>query len=289
LLRKEKPDLVLIGKTYQFSLATYLACILLGIAYVVRYDWLCPTYPKDEPCSFSDRFRCADCVEKTSGMRIPMIAKIAASFYFVPLFQLKRILWNRSQKVLVTSDFYKTFVESFGVKSDKIEIIPPKSELKADIGVVKELERRYKSDGKLILLYVGRLEPEKGVELLLDASENLKEEKIKLLIAGTGRLVQLVKDAIKKNGRIVYLGLVPHGDLGSYYAIADLVVIPSVVPESGALVVEEAISMEKPVIGFKQGATKQVLGSYGKGILVDEINAIALSTAIKGFLKGREI
>lgn len=288
-LRKNKPELVVIGGTFQFSLAIYFACILLRIPYVVRYDWFCPTNPKDELCSLRDRFKCAWCIEKITGIKIPLIGKIAAGLYFVPLFLLKRIFWNRAEKVLVVSGFYREVAKSFGVRPEKIAVIPPKSELKLDSKVIEELKRRYKSQGEFVLLYVGRLEPEKGVEVLLDAFKEVEEEKVKLLIAGTGRLVHLVNDAMKKDKRITYLGLVPHEQIGNYYAIADSAIVPSIVPEGHPVVVEEAMSLNKTIIGSNMGGLGEILKTYERGILVEERRGEAFAEKIRKIMKEMEL
>jgi len=285
ILLKEKPDLVVVGKTYQFSLALYLACSLLKIPYVVRYDWLCPTNPKPEICSFRDRLRCANCVEKITGLKIPLVAKIASSVYFMILFSLKKIFWNKSKGFFVVSDFYKRVAVSFGVKSSIIDVIPPETEIKIDPNVVEDLKNTYKPNGEKVILYVGRLEPEKGVNILLDAFKNIKRSDVKLLMAGTGRLKDIVEVASRKDDRIVYLGLVPHDQLGNYYAIADLVVVPSIVPEGYGLVVKEAMSLNKPIIGFEMGALIEILKDYDRGYLVKEVSAEALSKTIDRVLK----
>jgi UDP-N-acetylglucosamine:(glucosyl)LPS alpha-1,2-N-acetylglucosaminyltransferase len=71
-----------------------------------------------------------------------------------------------------------------------------------------------------------------------------------------GRLDHLVEEAVKNDRRIIYIGMAPHEQVRKYYAIADLVVIPSIVPEGLPVVAEEAISLNKPILGFNIGALK---------------------------------
>ena len=94
----------------------------------------------------------------------------------------------------------------------------------------------------------------------------------------------MVEGAAKRNRNITYIGLVPHEQIGNYYAIADLVVIPSIVPEGYGLVAEEAMSLDKTVIGFKIGV-KGILKNYEKGILVEEISAETLAEKVRSVVK----
>jgi glycosyltransferase involved in cell wall biosynthesis len=286
LLKFEKPDLVLIGKTYQFSLAIYVACRVLHIPYIIRYDWTCPSYPKEEPCTIRNAFDCPDCIEKFMGVKVPKLVKRMAPFYLVPLFFLKRYFWNKSKLVSVVSEHYKPIIEAFGVNPNKIEIASPKSTLHVDGNEVQRLRFLYKKENECIILFVGRIESEKGILLLLEALEHplLQTKKFKLIIVGTGNLTPAVLSAAQNDKRILYIGVVPHFQVGNYYAISDLVVIPSVVPESYGLVAIEAVSMDKPVIGFNIGGLKETLTNCRRGILVEGISAENLAMEIKNFI-----
>jgi glycosyltransferase involved in cell wall biosynthesis len=286
LLKAEKPDIVVIGKTYQFSFALYIACLVLDLPYIVRYDWTCPAYPKEEPCTIGNAFDCPDCIETIMGIKIPNLFKRSAPFYFVPLFFLKRYFWNKSTKVSVVSEHYKPRIESFGVHPDKIEINPPKSTLLFDENEIQRLTLLYKKENECILLFVGRIELEKGILLLLDALAQpiLQKDHFKILIVGTGSQAPVVAMASQRDERIVYVGAIPHSKVGNYYAIADLVVIPSIVPESYGLVATEAMSLNKPVIGFNFGGLKEILSNYKDGILVKEISDESFAREICHFI-----
>jgi glycosyltransferase involved in cell wall biosynthesis len=219
-------------------------------------------------------------------IKVPKPIKKIAPFYLVPLFFLKRYFWNKSILVSVVSEHYKQIIESFGVNSNKIEIAPPKSTLQTDGTEIQRLAFLYKKGNECIILFVGRIELEKGILLLLKALEDplLQKKDFKLLIVGTGNLTPAVLSAAQNDKRIIYVGVVPHSEVGNYYTISDLVVIPSVVPESYGLVAVEAISMNKPVIGFNIGGLKETLTNCRRGILVEGISAENLAMEIKNFI-----
>ena len=287
-LVKEKPDIVIIGKTYQMSFSPFLAALILRIPYVIRYDWLCPTNPKPDLCSLKDRFKCAKCIQERTHKRIPKLAQLLSGPYFILLSLLKSYFWNRAYKILAVSKFHKRLMESFGIKSDKIEVVPEMISLvEAVPEIVKELEEKYEHDTSFIILYVGRLEPEKGLSILIEAFRDLYNEdpSFKLLVVGTGRLTRLIKEESNKNQNVIYVGQIPHDQIGNYYAISDVVVIPSIVPEGHPLVAEEALLMKKPIIGFDLGSLPEIIHDSTKGKLVKEIDSKALANAIFSFRK----
>jgi glycosyltransferase involved in cell wall biosynthesis len=172
---------------------------------------------------------------------------------------------------------------SFGIKSDKIEIVPEMiSQVEVVPETIRELEEKYKPNNSFIILYVGRLEPEKGLSILIKAFRDLSKEdpSFKLVVVGTGRLARLIEEESKKNQNVIYIGQISHEQIGNYYAISDVVVIPSIVPEGHPLVAEEALLMKKPVIGFDLGSLPEIINTSTKGKLVKEIDSKALANAI---------
>jgi glycosyltransferase involved in cell wall biosynthesis len=133
--------------------------------------------------------------------------------------------------------------------------------------------RRHAGGGDgFFLLFVGRLEREKGVEVLLDAWRRAGlGEDATLALAGTGPLVQSAEDA----GPDVHaLGFVPYDHLPSLYAAADALVLPSVptatFKEPWGLVVNEAMHQSTPVI-----ATNAV-GAAAGGLVQDGVNGVVV-------------
>ncbi|MCK5038834.1 MAG: glycosyltransferase family 4 protein [Thermoplasmata archaeon] len=281
-LKRIKPDIIVIGKTYQLSLAPMIAARFLRIPYIVRYDWLCPTNPKPELCTLKDRLNCAQCIEEISKQPIPKIGKILSGFFFVPMSMLKGYLWNRAEGALAVSEFHKQLMISFGIRDDFIEILPNVMSLDSDLDVIQELKEKYDTKDHFTILYVGRLEPEKGIEILMEAFDIVKKEhdKIKLLIAGSGRLSELAKDKSAKDPKMTFLGRVPHEELGNYYSICDIVAIPSIVPEGHPIVAEEAMSLGKIIIGFDMGGLEGIFRERSEHIAVKEISAEGLAEGI---------
>lgn len=88
-----------------------------------------------------------------------------------------------------------------------------------------ELKRKYGLErNKKYILYVGRLEPLKGIELLIETTKELRKIiNIELLVAGKG----ISSKKLKSYDFINYLGKIPNKKMNEVYNIADLFVLPS--------------------------------------------------------------
>lgn len=126
------------------------------------------------------------------------------------------------------------------------------------------------SDTEFTLLYIGRLSPRKGLELLLWSLLELSEE-TKLLIGGTGRHRERLEDLTSNLGleeQVEFLGFVPREELPSLYRSADVFVLPSTY-EGFGLVVLEAMACGTPVVGTQVGGVPDIITDTVDGFLVD--------------------
>lgn len=114
--------------------------------------------------------------------------------------------------------------------------------------------------------FLGRVTAEKGADVLAAAVDRLAQEgrEVRLVIAGEARFAAAddpAEPALARLGdRVEHLGWVaPEELLGR----VDLLVVPSVVPESFGLVVAEALAARCPVVITAVGALPEVLGPVG--------------------------
>ena len=113
-----------------------------------------------------------------------------------------------------------------------------------------ELRRKYGlPEDAFIILYCGRLSPEKGSIELLKAYELVRHPKKALVLVGDGSLRQEMQDFVENHNleSIYFMGFQNRNDLGNYYALADILVLPSN-KETWGLVVNEALSFSLPVV-----------------------------------------
>ncbi len=130
-------------------------------------------------------------------------------------------------------------------------------------------------------VFAGRLEPEKGVQVLLDAWDQRLVSGHRLVIAGSGRLADHVARAARRDPTIEYAGLLPRQALRDLIARCTAVVVPSLWDEPFGLGVIEAFAAGKQAVVSTKGALPE-LAALGPGIVSrphpDEL-ARALATA----------
>ena len=130
------------------------------------------------------------------------------------------------------------------------------------------------------ILFVGRLDPEKGVDVLLQAVEGVLKAHpgAKLLIAGTGKLEETLKQQARGIAHAVhFLGYV--ADPGPLYHTAEVVVVPSLYEPFGLVALEGMVG-GRPVVASATGGLAEIVTSEQDGLLVPAGDAHELEEAI---------
>jgi glycosyltransferase involved in cell wall biosynthesis len=140
--------------------------------------------------------------------------------------------------------------------------------------------------GTIVVGTVGRLEPRKGTDTLLDAVAALRDEHphVALVVVGEGPLrAELVARAARLGigSRVQFLG--DRADVDEVLAALDLFVLPSRTEGmSNALL--EAMAMALPVVATAVGGTPEVLADGRSGLLVPADDPAAMAAAIRRVL-----
>jgi len=209
------------------------------------------------------------------------------------IFALTRFLYRHADAIIVYGEHVKRYLVSEGVRPERVFVAPHAVDNQFYSRVVSDSEKdalRKKLGiraGQSVIVFLGRLEAVKGIAHLLEAFASSRLEDSVLVIAGVGRerpaLERLVA-RLRIEERVRFAGYVPIEETVGYYAIASVVVLPSVTTpaakEAWGLVVNEAFNQGVPVI-----ATDAV-GAAAGGLVRDGVNGIVVPEGNAGALAG---
>ncbi|TCP26010.1 glycosyltransferase involved in cell wall biosynthesis [Scopulibacillus darangshiensis] len=208
---------------------------------------------------------------------------------------MERHAYQHADRVITVDQRIKGYIlEASGVEATAIKNFINVDDFKPD----KTKKVLYKKELGLpkqskILFVPRRLTKKNGVVFpALALPRILKEEPHTLLLyAGTGEDLPDIKRIIKQKGiekNVVLLGAVPHYDMKKYYAVTDVVLIPSIhsegVEEATSIAALEAMGSGAPVVASFVGGLKEIIENGKDGIHVEEQNPEALSQAVLNLL-----
>lgn len=203
-------------------------------------------------------------------------AQNIAKRYPVPFRWLERAALRRAAAVVACNEGAAEIVRAKGLRGPAV-VIP----LGVDVPDVASTGTD--RDATTVRVgYAGRLEPHKGVRVLLDAVDG--DERLHLTLAGDGSLRDEVTARAAASGRVDVLGGVAADDLPAFYVALDVLAVPSLetpgwVEQFGRVAVE-AMACGVPVVATATGALPDVVG--GAGVLVPADDAAALRDALVG-------
>ena len=143
-------------------------------------------------------------------------------------------------------------------------------------------------DGKINLLFVGRLEKRKGLKYLLAAYSKLKWEwpNLRLLVVGPGKLdidsIRIISERNLKD--IIFVGSVSDNDKARYYKSSDIYSSPATGKESFGIVLLEAMASGLPIVASAIEGYSNVITNEHDGLLFEPKNEDSLIKSIEKLL-----
>lgn len=276
-LRTLRPDVVHIHNTFPLlSPSVVAACTDAGVPAVAtlhNYGMVCPP-----GTLFRDGRLCTDCV---GGAPLPAVrhgcyrdSRLATVPVALSVAANRRRWWSDVSRFFCLSQAQRNLLIQGGMPADRLAVKP---NFVPDPGV------RRCGPGEH-LLYLGRLNEEKGVALLMAAWDRIASTGglgLPLLIAGTGPLQDEVSRWAAGRDDVRYLGLRNRTECQELTAGAAAVVAPSAWLEAFGLVVVEAMAAGVPAVASAHGAFVELVDEGRTGLLHRPGDPDALAVALR--------
>lgn len=274
-----QPDLAHVHHVYhQLSASVLYALARAGVPIVQTvhdYKLVCPNYKLYIPQRREVCYRCRGgrfyqatrygCLNH--GRAASLLATIEAY-----LNQLLKPYHRLVKHFITPSVFLRERLLEGGIPPERISVI---------YNFVDEEDFVPPREGRYVL-FVGRLEPEKGVDVLIDAVRQLS--RVTLLIAGRGSAEAVLRRQAEACGSTVrFVGWLDPASRRVLFAESLCVVVPSLWYDVAPMVILEAYAAGKPVIGSARGGIPELVRDGETGFIVSAGDSEALAERIHFF------
>lgn len=266
-LRKinKKYDIIHIYDVWQIPAATiYAHSRNIGVvATLNNMDPICanPAMASEHKCISCNPLKLLICSFQREDS---LILKLYMPFYWIQLLLFKRFV-NMVDSYIAISNSMKNIYINAKFPREKITVIPNMFDpITVEDGL--KCKNKIKSNGKKKIIYVGRLDKEKGVDILINAFHQLNRKDVILYIVGKGTDEMALKEmcnnlGIEKN--VFFIGFVDPKKIAKYYEDSDIFVHPALWPEAFGRTILEALSFQIPLIVSDIGAPPEIIGNAG--------------------------
>ncbi len=176
------------------------------------------------------------------------------------------MLTYESAEVIVNSNYMKSELQRlFGLPYEKINVVPNGVNMNLYNGIERDynFRRRYAMDNEKIILFMGRLVYEKGIQHLIAAMPKILQgyNDTKLVICGKGGMFNELSqqvDAMGISNKVYFAGYMNGKDVQRMYKAADISVFPSTYEPFGIVALEAMLS-ERPVVVSDIGGLNEIV------------------------------
>jgi glycosyltransferase involved in cell wall biosynthesis len=205
---------------------------------------------------------------------------------------IERWIVNRAKKVILLSKSLIPTAEELRVERDRMAVVPSgmdPTHFSSERPEIKEKAQRLRNEldlnDRIVLGYLGRLTPVKGLEILFSAVRQIQDEypKLTVLIVGDGALRKnLEAIASKLKVRTIFTGWIK--DTMPYYSLMDIFALPSF-SEGLANVLLEAMAMEKAIVATEVGGNPDIISNGENGFLVPAGDSKSMASALRQLIE----
>lgn len=203
---------------------------------------------------------------------------------------------NCERIVAATERERNDLVQHYSAPPEKVVIIPCGVNLKLFRPIGKQIARKeLKLDGEKVILFVGRIEPLKGLDQLLRALTYFKNgASPRLVIVGGDEdsqdhvhALETMARELKIENSVSFVGSVAQDRLPLFYSAADICVIPSYY-ESFGMVALESLACGTPIVSTDVGAVRNIMPRGEMGRIVSDNSPNKLAHEVSALLLSQE-
>ena len=206
------------------------------------------------------------------------------------------LLTYEATEVIVNSNYMKNEIQRlFGLPFDKINVIPNGINLSNFTGIERDYDfrRQYAMDNEKIILYVGRLVYDKGVQHLIAAMPKILSNynDAKLIIAGRGGMMDELRAEASNlglNDKIYFTGYLNSKQVQKMYKCADVAVFPSTYEPFG-IVALEAMLAGVPTVVSDVGGLDEIVTHGVDGMKSYAGNANSIADSVTALLYDHQL
>lgn len=255
----------------------------------------------------ASRLRGVDLVH-AHGLRAGIVATLAGRRAGVPhrLVTIHNAVLNRSSRttwvmnralarlatvrICVSSDLAEVHRRVKPSRAGTVTVLPVGADLQpvSDEAIIRARESVGANEGSCLVVAVGRLHPQKGFDVLIEAVSRIDPSDAHFVIAGDGPQKQFLKNLVSAmfvSERVELLG--ERADARALIASADIFCMPSRW-EGSPLALHEAMAAGRPIVATAVGGIPEML-SEDNSLLVPAEDAFALASALNRILQDRPL
>jgi len=191
-------------------------------------------------------------------------------------------IFKNSSAVLTLSEQSKKEIETLDIEKDKVKVFTYWVDLKnfKPKENKKAARRKFGFKARFVVLFVGRLVPEKGLAQLLRSFRKWNED-VGLVVVGDGPMKGWVEKVEDDCENLRFVGRIDQKKLPEYYTSSDVTIVPSIHEEGYGRVIIESLACGIPVIGSNRGGITEALDdSVGRLI---NISPESIKDTVEGF------
>ncbi len=211
-------------------------------------------------------------------------------------YALENKLYKTADHIVAVTDSIRKDIINKGVSPEKVTLLYNGTDLLISRQNPDEvISRKYDITNHFTLLYAGNIGLAQNLRTVIDAVAPLRDKNIQLLIVGTGPEEKLLKGYVhsQKIGNVKFVGEVPRGDIGKYYAVADC----GIVPLRNVRVFERALpsklfdymSVDLPILAGLKGEAKVLLEETNTGICFEPDSVTDLREKVSYLYENPEV